>query len=194
MSDSFVTQTLSFNKPGPANTTALLGHAAGRAKELGIKKIVIASITGRTGNEALKFFPADDYSLIVVTSVFGASEPDVQSLDPETRRELCRKGVTIVTAAHAFGSVGRGVKNKLGTVQVDEIMAFTLRLLGQGLKVCVEISLMAADQGLVRTDEDIIAIGGTGRGADTACVIKPSTSAQCLELKVREIMAKPWRP
>ncbi|HPB71075.1 MAG TPA: hypothetical protein PKX61_10440, partial [Syntrophales bacterium] len=75
--------------------------------------------------------------------------------------------------------------------QVDEIMAFTLRTFGQGTKVAVEISLMAADAGLVRTDEDVIAVGGTVSGCDTALLLQPANSAHVLDLKIREVIAKP---
>jgi len=63
--------------------------------------------------------------------------------------------------------------------------------MGQGMKVVIEISVMAADAGLVRTDEDIIAIGGSGRGADTAVVLRPVNSNDFFDLKVKEILCKP---
>ena len=59
------------------------------------------------------------------------------------------------------------------------------------MKVVIEITVMAADAGLVRTDEDIIAIGGSGRGADTAVVLKPVNSNDFFDLKVKEILCKP---
>jgi hypothetical protein len=59
------------------------------------------------------------------------------------------------------------------------------------MKVVVEISVMAADAGLVRTDEEIIAIAGTGRGADYAVVLKPVHSNDFFDLKVKEILCKP---
>jgi len=67
----------------------------------------------------------------------------------------------------------------------------TLRLFGQGTKVAVELPLMAADAGLVRTDEDVISIGGTGRGADTALVIQPANSFNIFDLKVKAVICKP---
>jgi hypothetical protein len=73
----------------------------------------------------------------------------------------------------------------------EEVVANTLRMFGQGMKVVCEITLMAADAGLVRTDEDIIVIGGTGRGADTAVVLKPVNSEDFFDLKVKEILCKP---
>jgi hypothetical protein len=63
--------------------------------------------------------------------------------------------------------------------------------MGEGTKVCVEVTLMAADAGLIPVDRDIIAIGGTGRGADTALRIYPANSAKFFDLKIREIIAKP---
>ena len=194
MSESYTTDCLYFTRPGPKNTGALIKHAAKRAGELGIKKIVVASGSGRTAYGVLEAFDLGKHEIIMVSQVTGFSKPDMQKLEPETRRDLEAKGVKIVTAAHAFGGVGRGVRNKLGSYQIDEIMAFTLRMFGQGTKVCVEVSYMAADRGWVRTDEEIVAIAGTGSGADTAVVIAPQPSHTGMELKVKEIIAKPYNP
>ncbi len=194
MSDNHVVQVLYFKKPGPDNTEALLEHAGKRARELGIKKVLIASNTGRTTEIALKYFDPQEFSVINVTHVTGFAEPDYQEMDEKVRANLKKLGVMVLTAAHAFGGVGRGIRNKLGTFQVDEIMAYTLRMLGQGVKVGVEISYMAADRGFVRTDEDVLTIAGTGKGCDTAMVVKPANSHRSLELKIREIIAKPWNP
>ena len=71
-------------------------------------------------------------------------------------------------------------------------MASTLYLFGQGTKVCVEIAAMALDAGLVPFGEDVLAVGGTGRGADTACIIRPAYTADILATRVREIVCKPW--
>jgi hypothetical protein len=194
MSDSHIVKCLYFKRPGPKNTEATLAHAAKRAEELGIKRVVVASSTGRTAYAVLEHFDPKKYEIISVSSVNGFSEPDKQKLPEETRADLEAKGVKVLTTTHAFGGVGRGVRNKLGPYQVDEIMAFTLRMLGQGVKVGIEISYMAADRGWVRTDEEVIAIGGTGKGADTALVVKPANAHNCLEAKVKEIIAKPYNP
>jgi hypothetical protein len=71
------------------------------------------------------------------------------------------------------------------------LIANVLRLMGEGTKVCVEITLMAADAGLIPTDKDVVAIGGTGRGADTALRIRPTHAATFFNLKIEEIIAKP---
>ncbi len=179
-----------FTKPGKKNTGDVLALAAKRARELAIGKILIATCSGKTALAAAKIFGADA-RIIAVTHVTGFTKPNVQELDDKTRTQLEKQGIKVLTCQHAFGGVGRGIRKKLGTYQVDEIMAFTLRTFGQGTKVAVEVALMAADAGLVRTDEDIIAIGGTGEGADAALVIKPANTADVFDLKVREIICKP---
>ena len=179
-----------FHKPGGKNTRAVLEAVSKRAKDLSIKKVLIASYSGRTAFEALKVLDKD-INIIAVTHVTGYAKPDIQELDEKDRRELESQGVKVLTCQHAFGGVGRGVRNKLDTYQVDEIMAYTLRVFGQGVKVAIEVTLMAADAGLVRTDEDVISVGGTAQGADSALVLKPTNSARFFDLKVREVICKP---
>jgi hypothetical protein len=182
-----------FPKPGPANTGAVLEAVARRAKELSIDRVIVATCSGRTASEARKSFDPS-LKIIAVTHVMGFAEPNVQELSEENRRALQAQGVEVLTCAHAFGGVGRGVRNKVGTYQVDEVMAYTLRIFGQGTKVAVEIALMAADAGLVRTDGDVISIGGSGTGADTALVLRPATSSHLFDLRVREVICKPENP
>jgi hypothetical protein len=179
-----------FPKPGPAHTGAVLEAVARRAKELSISRVIVATCSGRTAFEARKLFDPS-LKIIAVTHVTGFNEPNVQELSEENRRALQAQGVEVLTCAHAFAGVGRGVRNKVGTYQVDEIMAYTLRIFGQGTKVAVEIALMAADAGLVRTDGDVISVGGTGKGADTAFVLRPATSSHLFDLRVREVICKP---
>jgi len=179
-----------FSRPGAINTDAVFEAAAKRAAERSIGRIVVATCSGRTALAARKAFPSG-MKIAAVTHATGFSGADIQELQEENKSELLARGVDVLTCAHAFGSVGRGVRNKVGAYQVDEIMAYTLRMFGQGTKVAIEIALMAADAGLIRTDEDVISIGGTKDGADTALVIRPATSAHCLDLKIREIICKP---
>ena len=61
----------------------------------------------------------------------------------------------------------------------------------EGIKVAVEISIMAADAGLIPTDREIIAIGGTGGGADSAVVLRAAHMNNYFDLEIREIIAKP---
>ena len=50
---------------------------------------------------------------------------------------------------------------------------------------------MAADAGLVPTDRDVICIGGSGKGADTAVVLQAAHANAFFELKIRETLCRP---
>jgi len=179
-----------FKKPGSDNTKDVLEAVRRRAGELDINKVLVASCSGKTAFHALKVL-GSGIKIIAVTHVTGFKKPDHQELSTETRLELESKGVTVLTCQHAFGGIGKAVRNKLATYQLDEIIAYTLRIFGQGTKVAVEMALMAADAGLVRTDEDVISVAGTGTGADAAFLLQPTNSYNFFDLKVKEIICKP---
>lgn len=181
--------TLLFDQPGPQNTAETLEAARRRAGELGIRTVLVASTTGATGAQAVATLRGCD--VVVVTHVAGFREPNTQDLLPEHRAAIEAGGGRILTAQHAFGGVGRAVRRKLNTYQTDEIIAYTLRVFGEGVKVCLEIALMAADAGLVRVGEPCIAVAGTGRGADSAVVLTPANAHAFFDLRVLEVLAKP---
>jgi len=188
------TTTTYFEKPGgEENTAATLALVKARAKALGIKTIVVASTVGGTAVKAVNAFKG--FKVIVVTHVTGMREPNTQEFTEENRKIVEKKDGIIVTAAHAFGAIHRSLgatgAPPAPTSAVGDIIAMTLRNFGQGMKVVCEIAAMAADAGLVRTDEEIIAVGGTGRGADTAVVLQPSYSHRFFNLRVKEIICKP---
>ncbi|MEE8571568.1 MAG: hypothetical protein V3S97_11385, partial [Candidatus Bathyarchaeia archaeon] len=165
-------KTVYFEKSGRDNTDLTLKLAKVRAEELGIRNVVVASYTGVTGVKASEVFKG--HNVIVVAGVVGFREPNAHRLLPENRSAIENNGGKIVFSTHAFGTLGRAVNRRFGVIQVDEIIAHVLRLFGAGTKVACEIACMATDAGLLRTDEEVIGIGGTGGGADTAIVLKPS--------------------
>jgi hypothetical protein len=168
----------------------VLLKARERAEDLGVKTVLVASSSGRTGVRVVEFFKG--YRVVVVTHSTGFSSPDNQELTADNRERILRGGGLILTTTHAFGGLGRSVRRKMGTYQADEIVANTLRIFGQGTKVAVEIALMAADSGLISVKEDVISIGGTGGGADTALVLRPANVQDFFDVKVHEIICKPW--
>ena len=183
------TSCVLFPLAGPSNTDRTLELARARADALGIRKILVASTSGATGVQAAHVLAGLD--LIVVTHSAGFQEPDVQELTAENRAAIEAAGAEILTCQHALGGVGRAVRKKLGTYQLDEIIAFTLRTFCQGVKVGAEMALMAADAGMVRTAEPLIAIAGSGYGADTAVVIKPTNAQTFFDLQFLEIVCMP---
>ncbi len=185
-------KTVYFSKKGSKNTERVLELARKRAEELGIDQIVVASHSGGTALKAAKWFK--DQRLIIVTHSTGFREVGKQSLPPENRKKLeGYSNITILTTTHAFGGVGRAVRLKLGSYQVDEIIAYTFRTFGQGVKVGCELAIMAADAGLLNMNNEVITIGGTGSGADTAMVIEPAHAQNLFDLKILEIICKPRR-
>lgn len=180
---------LYFDRPGPQNSLRTLQIAAARAEESGIGNIVVASSSGKTGVQAAAFFPAKN--LVVVTHSTGFLRPDFQELRPALRRKIEALGGKILTCQHAFGGVNRSVRKKLATYELDEIIAYTLRTLGEGAKVAIEISLMAADAGLISIQEPCIAIGGSSWGADTALLLRPANAQTFFDLRILEVLAKP---
>lgn len=188
-SDMMETKSIYFEEPGSANTKKTFTVAKRRAEELGIKTIVVASTSGETGLQAVKTFAK--FKVVVVTHTTGFQAPGAQELTPENRAKIVEQGGLVLTTTHAFGGVGRAVRRKFNTYQVDEIIAHTLRIFGQGTKVACEIVLMAADAGLIGIDEDVISVGGSGRGADTALVVKPAHTHDFFDLKVKEVLCKP---
>ena len=112
-------------------------------------------------------------------------------MSPEMREKLIKHGAKVLTCQHALGGVGRAVRKKLGTYQLEEIIAYTLRVFGEGTKVAVEMALMAADAGLISCQRPCLAIGGTGSGADTAILLRPAHAQNFFDLRIMEIIAKP---
>jgi hypothetical protein len=128
---------------------------------------------------------------VLVTHSTGFKGPNHQELTEENCKAIEAHGGRILTCQHAFGGVGRAVRQKLQTYELEEIIAYVLRIFGQGMKVACEISLMAADAGLIPVGEPAICMGGTGHGADTAVVLIPANAQHFFDLRVNEILCKP---
>jgi hypothetical protein len=188
-----VTGAIYFDNKEANNTKPTLAAAKSRADELGIKDIIVATTSGTTGIQAVEIFK-DDFKLIIITHSTGFKEPNQQSLSTQNRRILEDSGAKVFTGTHAFGGVGRAVRFKFNTYEVDEIIANTLRIFSQGVKVAIEITLMAADAGLISTEREVVAVGGSGKGADTALVIKPANVQRFFDLQVMETICKPREP
>jgi len=182
-------KTTYFENPGTENTEEVLRIVKQRAGELGIKTIVVASTVGDTAVKATEVFSG--FKIIAVTHVAGMRSPDTQEFTEENKKIVEGKGGIVFTTTHLFSGLSAAMHKKYNTYVIGDIVTNTLRIFGEGMKVVCEIAVMAADGGLVRTDEDIIAIAGTHRGADTAVVLRPVNSNDFFDLKVKEILCKP---
>lgn len=109
----------------------------------------------------------------------------------EMRENLTKKGVKVLTTTHLLAGVDRAIRNQFSGVYPAEIMAQTLRIFGQGIKVAVEIAVMALDAGLIPYGKEIVSIGGTSSGADAAIIITPAHSNNFFATEVKEIICMP---
>ncbi len=183
-------QIIYLERPGPQNTEDVIDAVTAYIARGGLERVVVASTTGST---AVKFAAALEKKaeLVVVTHHTGFSQEGTQRFDPEKRKMLERQGVTVLTQSHVLSGVERSVSRKFGGVSRVETIAEALRsLLGHGLKVCVEIAIMAADAGAIPI-ADIVAVGGTGSGSDTAVVIRPAHMNNFFDARIREIIVMP---
>jgi hypothetical protein len=172
-----------FEKAGPTNTDETLRLAAEEAADRGIRKIILASTKGATAQRAAAKLAGTGVKLIIVPHQFGFTE--TQLFSPELVSELEEQGHRV-----HFGTMLFHVDGLYGSGS-GEAMAMVLRTVCQGMKVCVEVVMMACDAGLVARGEEVIVVSGTRRGADTAVVALAATSHQLHDLHITEILCKP---
>jgi hypothetical protein len=180
-----------FDKKGPVNTRKTLEIAIACCKERNIKKIVIASSTGETALK-LQEKARGSVEIIAVTYCAGSRfREEVEGFE-KNRDSLIAKDIRIVRGLHALSGVERGFEGKYKSSFIPlNLVSDTLRMFSQGVKVCVEISVMAAEHGFITPDEDIVAVGGSGKGADTAMVIRPAFAANFFETKIKTLLCMP---
>lgn len=182
-----------FANKGPENTQTTLKLALEKANELQTS-LVIATNTGQSVQGLLDLMKEMQIErpVIAVSHVYGMREPGKNELTDEMRAYLENRGVVIVTAAHALSGAERAFSNRFKGQGPIEIMAHTLRMFSQGVKVAVEISTMALDAGRIPYGKPVVAIGGSGSGQDSAVVLTPSYTHCILDTKIHEILCKPY--
>ncbi len=178
-----------FDKPGKENTDTVMEVVRRRAQELGIKTVVVASQRGYTAEKAVRAL--DGMKIIVVAGFYAPTMENIAETFTNCDEKLVRSKATVLLATHLFAGLQGAMRKKFSNAIEGEIVASTLRMFGAGVKVGIECVVMAADAGLVRTDEDVIAFGGTRSGADSAVVLRPVNSQDFFDLKVKEILCKP---
>ena len=185
-----------FDQAGFENTDDVVEIVYNRLKEGDIKSVVVASSRGETGLKFAKRM-AHETNLVVVSSHPGSSSPGVWNFNLEILKELESLGCKVAKQSHILSGLERSISNKFSGVSHTEVLAEALRsLLGVGMKVAIECTIMAADSGAIPI-EKTIAVGGTsskgGAGADCAIVVWPSHFNNFFDFRVLEILAKPYR-
>lgn len=177
-----------FEKRGKQNTEETLRLARARAEELGIKQVVAASTHGYTALKAAEIFQGSAIELIAV-SISTAFDKEGWTMSPKEREKVEQAGVRVLTTIHGLAD---GVAEGLyGESTPGNVIANTLRMFSQGMKVAVEVSIMALEAGVVPMDREIIAVGGSDEGCDTAVVVRPAHARKIKEYRICEILCKP---
>ena len=156
--------------------------------------IVVASSSGETAIKTALTARQSAFKgkIITVTLAYGARTAGKNVMPENIRQELKDMNVEVVTAAHVLSGAERGLSKLHQGVYPVEVMADTLRMFSQGIKVCVEIAVMANDAGTIQYGIPIVCIGGSGSGADAVCVITPEYASNILKTKIHEIVCMPY--
>jgi hypothetical protein len=185
-------------KRSRANTDECCRLAVRRAKELGIRQMVIASDTGHSAvrlMEAVKREGLTNVRVVVEAGTYGELGPNSVGFDPKNRRRLEGDGVKIVFATSPFTGLSRAVRWRYGGIEIAELIAAVYKTISEGFKVAVEIAMTCADTGDLAVGEECVAIGGTSRGADTAVVLTPCNSFAFFDgrwgMKIHEVICMP---
>lgn len=186
-------RTLLFDEAGKQNTRPTLEIARERALSLGIEQVVVASNHGFTAREAHRILAPEGIAVAAV-QIAHSYEDEGWVMTAQEKAALEELGVRVHAGIHALGGVGSAFAEKHGGWTVERAVRDTLYRFSQGMKVAVECLLMACDAGLVEMDQEVIAIAGSGEGADTAIVCKPAYPSTFHDLEIREILAKPRIP
>lgn len=196
--------TVIFEKPGKEHTEETLRVALEAAKERGIDTVVVSTTTGTTGEKAVEVFKGSGIKLVFVTHQSGYRGSGIQLVPAETRKKLEKTGTVVTCTDVLTGGVDVGMGRQRPEVSEPQqgslpfivppanvLVANTLRLFSQGVKVCAEVAMMAADCGAVQVGKPVVCVAGSHAGADTAMVISPAESNRMRDLKFHEILAKP---
>jgi hypothetical protein len=175
------------------NTAAVVDIVARELKASRIRHVVVATCTGYT---AAQFAPLAKASPKVSFAGVKMS-PAIDALydvkwSSRHGRTMEKAGLALVGGTHALtGGVDRALRDKFQGYPPTAVIAETLYLFSQGMKVCVEIIAMACDAGVLPEGVKVIACAGTGNGADTAIVATSAASANLFNLRIHRILALP---
>jgi uncharacterized protein len=147
-----------------------------------------------TGETALKLKEKAEASIEIIAVTYSAGSRYRREVEEfnKNRTALLDSGIRIVRGLHALSGVERGFEGRYKTGFIPlNIVSDTLRIFSEGVKVCIEISIMAAEHGLIAPTEDIVAIGGSGTGADTALLLRPAYASNVFDTRIKAILCMP---
>jgi hypothetical protein len=184
--------TLYLDKAGPKQGPACLAAAAVRAAELKLRHAVVATTSGRTALQLARALRAAGSKATVIGVGYAANfAAKWGGFEKKFTAPAEKLGAVFVKGTHVLGGLNGAIREKFGCATPGSLIANTYYTFGQGTKVAVEVALMAADQGVLPTDAEALALGGSGEGADAALVVTPACSHEFFNLKIHELVCMP---
>lgn len=183
-------ETVYFEMSGRENTKACV-EIVQRLVNEGCRYVVVASTSGDTGLKFARAIRGKDAKLVSVALSTGLQGENIQVLSDDRRAEIESLGGAVCVGTVPIRGLEAAFAKKCQGISPAQLIAETLWRFGQGVKVACEVVMTACDAGLIPEGEEVLAIGGTMRGADAVLVIKSAVSKRFLNLKVLEIVAKP---
>jgi hypothetical protein len=156
-----------FKVAGKENLDKTLELVKRMAEEYGMKNVIVASVTGFTADKAFEVLKDMDLTLNIVGTERNRFSSDLQKKLEEKGHNVCF--------------------SREWSYDYPDLVKNAFRRFSAGVKVAVEIAMIAAQKGFVSTEEDVICVGKW----DTALIIKPAKSDNFSELKVRELICIP---
>ena len=192
-----------FDQPGKANTQETIEAVRDYLKqENKVAAVVVASISGQTALKVKRELAEFSVPLVCVTgSPSWQNYPDYTFpfISAPMRTKLNKTGVIIVDAVPSslsdtieFSYARYGFRSPTW-IFIEALLAVG----GYGLKTAVECVFMATDGGHIPPFKEVVSIAGTGKGADTAIVVRSTFSSTVFSadsekrLVIKEILAMP---
>lgn len=181
-----------FEYSGKENIEEVINLAENIIQESNFKYFLVPTSTGNTVLELMKRDIHKKIKLVAVTTHSGFKGGDTSSLHTDVRKDFEENGITVLQGTHSLSGIERALSRKYSGISPSEIISEALKIFGgDGIKVAVEIAIMAADSGLVPTSEEILVAGGTSGGLDTLVSLQPAHMNNFFDINISKIYAKP---
>jgi len=191
----------------------IVSLAKERAELFNAKNVVVATNSGATANLVLEVF-GSNYNIYAVGNPSSAHERGLvhhTGVSEETRRRLEDRGIKVVLQDQSlFQTLGHDgtfhgspldevIENAApgGIYNTVAIIFNTLQLFGDAPRVYIEVTLMAADSGLLPLDADCISIARPSMWSkhhpDAAMILRPAKTQDIFkrELRVKDLVLVP---
>jgi hypothetical protein len=192
-----VEQITYFEDTGKAqqNTRAVVKLVGEYLKSHRVRHVVMATNTGYVGAQFAPLAKAHPrVSFVGVKMATAIDEMYDVKWSARHGRAMDEAGMKLVGGTHALtGGVDRALRAKFEGYPAGALIAETLYLFSQGMKVAVEVIAMACDAGALPEGRQVISCAGTGHGSDTVIVATSGASANLFDIDIHRILAMPLK-